>query len=210
MPSKIKLIIGLANPGERYAPTRHNAGAWFIEQLAGQTSLPLDTKLKCQVAKVSSNFPSPVLLAIPNSYMNISGLPVRAITQYYKIQPEEILVAHDEIDLPPGIIKIKEEGGHGGHNGLRDIFRHLGTQKFWRLRIGVGRPTLSSEVENYVLKAPNKQEKEIIDSALYKAEHIIPKLLQGDYQGAMNELHTQDQKEKNTLKNTLKNTINKN
>jgi len=201
MPSKIKLIIGLANPGERYAPTRHNAGAWFIEQLAGDASFQLETKLKCYMAKVTLGSSGPVLLAIPSSYMNVSGLAVRAISQYYKIQADEILVAHDEIDLPPGTIKIKEDGGHGGHNGLRDIFKHLGTQRFWRLRIGVGRPTHSGEVENYVLKAPNKQDKEEIDSALYRAEHVIPNLLQGDFQGAMNYLHTQNQLENSASKN---------
>lgn len=193
MPSNIKLIIGLANPGERYAPTRHNAGAWFIEQLAEQSKLQADSKLKCSITKITpSGSTHPVLLAIPSSHMNTSGLPVRAISQYYKIQPEEILVAHDEIDLPPGIIKIKQDGGHGGHNGLRDIFKHLGTQKFWRLRIGVGRPNHSSEVQNFVLKAPNKQDREEIDSALFRAERVLPHLLQGDFQGAMNTLHTQN------------------
>lgn len=202
MTSKIKLIIGLANPGERYAPTRHNAGAWFIQQLANQTNLPIESKLNAQIAKTtlgSSNHP--VLLAVPNSYMNTSGLPVRAISQYYKIQPDEILIAHDEIDLPPGVIRIKENGGHGGHNGLKDIFKHLGTQQFWRLRIGVGRPAHSSEVQNYVLNAPNKQDREEIDSALYRAEKIVPKLLQGDFQSAMGNLHTQNQPENSLNKN---------
>ena len=193
MPSKIKLIIGLANPGERYMPTRHNAGAWFIQQLTDQTPLQLNNQLKCQMAKIT--FPtatSPVLLAIPSTYMNTSGLPVRAVSQYYKIKPEEILVAHDEIDLPPGIVKIKQDGGHGGHNGLRDIFKHLGTQTFWRLRIGVGRPSHSSEVQNFVLKAPSIQQREEIDAALFRVERIIPSILQGDFQGAMNTLHTQN------------------
>jgi peptidyl-tRNA hydrolase, PTH1 family len=189
--SAIKLIIGLANPGEQYSATRHNAGAWFVDLLAKDqgAKFRLETKAKCQVTKITQ--PKPTLLAIPNNYMNLSGLAVRAAMNFYKIQSNEVLVAHDEIDLPCGIARIKETGGHGGHNGLRDIIKHLGTNDFWRLRIGVDRPERSSQVENYVLKAPRKEEQTLIDDALCRAQHITEQLINGDFQSAMLKLHTQ-------------------
>jgi PTH1 family peptidyl-tRNA hydrolase len=185
MAMPIKLIIGLANPGERYALTRHNAGAWFIQLLLGSDSLQADSKLHASILKKNH------LLAIPSTYMNESGKAVQAIAHYYKIQAEEILIAHDEIDLPVGTIRLKESGGHGGHNGLRDIIRALGSEKFWRLRIGVGRPAHSSQVHDYVLSPiKSAQEQHTVQTALQRAEKIIPQLLLGDIQLAMNFLHT--------------------
>lgn len=187
----IKLIIGLANPGEQYTATRHNAGAWFVDLLAKAQAAKfrLETKAKCLVSKITE--PRPTLLAIPNCYMNLSGSAVRAAMNFYKIQPNEIVIVHDELDLPCGIARIKETGGHGGHNGLRDIIKHLGTKDFWRLRIGIGRPTHSSQVESYVLKAPSKQEQTQIDDALCRAQRITDQLISGDFQSAMLELHTE-------------------
>lgn len=122
--------------------------------------------------------------------MNHSGQALQAIMHYYKIAPSEILVAHDELDLPVGDIKIKEDGGHGGHNGLRDIFKHLGTQKFWRLRIGIGRPQHKNQVTNYVLKQPSTDERKLIDDAIFSANQVTTSLLNGDFQQAMLQLHT--------------------
>lgn len=182
--SAIKLIVGLANPGERYALTRHNAGEWFVNLFIPSSAWKTENSLHARVAKKE------VLFAIPTTYMNLSGQAVQALCHYYKIKPEEILVAHDEIDLPTGTIRLKQDGGHGGHNGLRDIIKHLGTQQFWRLRIGVGRPAQSSQVEHYVLNAPSKEERNLIDQTLTRAEPIIPLLLQGQHQQAMQLLHT--------------------
>lgn len=184
----IKLIIGLANPGERYALTRHNAGEWFVHLLTQHNSWRLESSLSSRVIKQMG--PPPLLLAIPTTYMNLSGQAVQAMSHYYKITPEEILIAHDEIDLPAGTIRLKQAGGHGGHNGLRSIIQHLGTPAFWRLRIGVGRPAEASQVEHYVLHAPGKEEQASIDAALNRAQEILPLLLKGQFQPAMNFLHT--------------------
>lgn len=186
--SSIKLIIGLANPGERYALTRHNAGEWFVNLLTTQPTWRTESTLSSRIIKQIG--PPPLLLAIPTTYMNLSGQAVQAIRHYYKIAPEEILIAHDEIDLPAGTIRLKQEGGHGGHNGLRSIIQHLNTQAFWRLRIGVGRPQQASQVEHYVLNVPTKDEQVLIDAALERAQEISPLLLQGQFQQAMNFLHT--------------------
>jgi len=182
--SSIKLILGLANPGERYALTRHNAGEWFVNLLVPSNAWKAESSLHARVAKKE------VLFAIPTTYMNLSGQAAQALCHYYKIKPEEILIAHDEIDLPVGTIRLKQEGGHGGHNGLRDIIKHFLTQNFWRLRIGVGRPAQSSQVEHYVLNPPSKEERALIDAALIRAEEIVPFILQGQFQQAMQLLHT--------------------
>jgi len=185
MATPIKLIVGLGNPGERYALTRHNAGAWFIEQLLAGDSLSLQSKLNARV------FKKKCLLAVSTTYMNESGQAVQALAHYYRLQPEEILIAHDEIDLPVNTIRLKEKGGHGGHNGLRDIIKHLGSEHFWRLRIGVGKPAHASQVHDYVL-SPIKDagEQALVSSSLQRAETILPQLLSGDMQAAMNFLHT--------------------
>jgi peptidyl-tRNA hydrolase, PTH1 family len=190
MPS-IRLIIGLANPGEDYEKTRHNAGAWFIQALAASLSVDFkrEARLKNYVAKIMT--PGPCYLSLPTTYMNLSGQAIHAIMQYYKIQAHEIMVAHDDIDLDVGTIKLKENGGHGGHNGLRDIFKQLNTQDFWRLRIGVGRPLHSHQVVDYVLKKPNSADKQQIDDCIASAIQATPYIFAGDFQAAMRQLHSE-------------------
>lgn len=186
--SSVKLIFGLANPGEEYFLTRHNAGAWYVEEIA-ETSFKFESKLKSQITKLMS--PTPCILAVPTTYMNLSGQALQAVMQYYKINIDEILVAHDDIDLPVGEIKIKEQGGHGGHNGLRDIFKQLGTKKFWRLRIGVGRPANKNQVADYVLKKPSANERQAIDDCIMQAINVTPDIIAGNFQHAMQQLHSE-------------------
>ncbi|MBV9575090.1 MAG: aminoacyl-tRNA hydrolase, partial [Gammaproteobacteria bacterium] len=163
----IQLIAGLANPGKDYANTRHNAGAWFIDELAqrAQAVLRLEAKYHGLHSIVSLENHACHLL-IPTTFMNHSGQALRACMSYHKISPEALLVAHDDIDLPAGVIKLKFDGGDGGHNGLKDIIRHLNTKQFYRLRIGVGHPGQSKDVADYVLQAPSKSDREKIDTAL--------------------------------------------
>ncbi len=190
-PKGIQLIVGLGNPGEEYEKTRHNAGAWFVEALADQAHSILRPMSKFQgLHCLTKLYHHDCHLLIPMTFMNNSGQAVQALASYYKIPPEAILILHDEIDLPAGEVRLKFEGGHGGHNGLRDIIQHLGTNKFYRLRIGVGHPGSSKEVVNYVLKPPKKEEREQIDLALQEANKIIPLVMAGDYQKAMHQLHT--------------------
>ena len=187
----IQLIIGLANPGREYEATRHNAGAWFVEALAHQAHCLLRSDPKYHglhaLAKIDSRS---CHLLIPTTFMNCSGQSVQACMSYHKISPDAILVAHDDIDLPVGTIKLKFDGGDGGHNGLKDIIRHLHTKQFYRLRIGVGRPT-GKEVVDYVLTKPSKADKQKIDDALIEAQNIVPLLLAGEPQKAMQALHTE-------------------
>lgn len=191
MSSPIQLIVGLANPGKQYADTRHNAGAWFIEELARDNHAALRAESKYHglhsLVKIHNQT---CHLLIPTTFMNLSGQAVRACMSYHKIDPSAILVAHDEIDLPAGTIKLKFDGGDGGHNGLKDIIRHLGTKQFHRLRIGVGRPKNSSDVADYVLDAPSKSDRQSIDTAIAKAHTILPYLMEGEIQRAMQELHS--------------------
>ena len=150
----IKLLVGLGNPGDKYEATRHNAGFWWIDQVAASTKskLALDSKLFGVVGKLNSS--NDVWLLKPTTFMNASGKAVAALGNYYKITPAQILVIHDELDLPPETAKLKKGGGHGGHNGLKDIAAALGTPDFWRLRLGIGHPGDRNEVINFVLKAP--------------------------------------------------------
>lgn len=191
MSKGIQLIVGLGNPGVEYEKTRHNAGAWFVEELADQADAVLrqSAKFQSQHCLVKLHHHDCHLL-IPLTFMNHSGQAVQAVASYYKIPPEAILIAHDEIDLPVGEVRLKFEGGHGGHNGLRDIIQHLGTNKFYRLRVGVGHPGNKKEVVDYVLKPPAKEERQQIDLALQEANKIIPLMLEGAYQKAMHQLHT--------------------
>lgn len=190
-PPPIQLIVGLANPGKEYAETRHNAGAWFVEELAQYTHSTLrnDAKYHGLHALIDIH-DQPCHLLIPTTFMNRSGQAVRACMNYLKIAPESILIAHDEIDLPVGTIKLKFDGGDGGHNGLKDIIRHLGTKQFYRLRIGVGRPTDSKDVVDYVLKNPSKADRKTIDHALQEAHDALPLILSGQMQKAMHKMHT--------------------
>ncbi len=196
--SGIRLIVGLGNPGPDYAATRHNAGAWFVEALAqdNQCSLKRETRFHGLTGTINQTS-TKLHLLIPQTFMNLSGQAVMALAKYYAIPPEQILVAHDDLDLAVGDIRLKFDGGHGGHNGLRDIMRHAGTQKFHRLRIGIGHPGKSEnkkDVTDYVLKPPKKAERELIDHVLHQAHAVLPLLIQGHYQQAMQVLHTIEDK----------------
>ena len=189
----IKLIVGLGNPGDKYEATRHNAGFWFIDAIAAQTNskLALDAKMFGIVGKLNQD----VWLLKPTTFMNGSGKAVAALANYYKILPNEILVIHDELDLPAGSAKLKFGGGHGGHNGLRDIHVALGTADYWRLRLGIDHPGPSSpnkanEVVNYVLKAPSKAENDALQASIHAACGVVNLLLKGEFESAMLKLHT--------------------
>lgn len=190
----IKLIVGLANPGKEYQDTRHNAGEWFVNELVTADNITMRPDVKFHglhgIVKLHN---TPCHLLIPTTYMNLSGQSVRALAQYLKITPAEILIAHDEVDLPVGTIKLKFDGGHGGHNGLRDIIDHLHTKQFYRLRIGVGRPKPGQDTADYVLDRPSKSDRKIIDSSIALSLETLPLLLDGEFQKAMQLLHTQEQ-----------------
>lgn len=191
MPTEpIQLIVGLANPGEAYASTRHNAGAWFVEQLAKEADVILKREAKYQGLHAILPKPHACHLLVPTTFMNLSGQSVQACLRYYQLSPQTLLVAHDDIDLPAGTIRLKFDGGTGGHNGLEDIVRHLETKQFYRLRIGVGRPANSKEVADYVLHPPSKTELNQIQAALEKAYAVLLLILAGDMQEAMKHLNT--------------------
>ena len=184
-----RLIVGLGNPGSEYEDNRHNLGFWFIERLARdlKISLVAQSKFFGHVARLDERW-----LLAPSTFMNRSGQAVAALARFYKIAPEEILVIHDELDLQPGHIRLKKGGGNGGHNGLKDIQASLASPDFWRLRLGIGHPGERNEVVNYVLKAPRKEERELIDRALDRCLRAWPKLATGDYEAAQRVLHTKD------------------
>jgi peptidyl-tRNA hydrolase, PTH1 family len=188
----IKLIVGLGNPGSEYRGTRHNAGADFVEQLARQCGAPLqpDSKFYGMTGRVTLSGHD-VRLLIPTTFMNRSGQAVAAMATFYKIAPENILIAHDELDIPPGTARFKRGGGHGGHNGLRDIVPALGNNKeFCRLRIGIGHPGHASRVTGYVLGAPSQVDRSRIDACIDEAIASLPLLLEGDDTKAMTRLHS--------------------
>jgi peptidyl-tRNA hydrolase, PTH1 family len=192
----LRLIVGLGNPGSEYRATRHNAGAWFVERLAQMAGAPLGMQAKFQsiVGSVRSSDGVDRRLALPQTFMNRSGLAVSALARFYQIEPEEILIAHDELDLKPGAVKLKQGGGSAGHNGLKDIVASLGTPGFWRLRIGIGHPRegelSEQEVADYVLHRPRLEEQQAIDEAIVRALAVWPSLEAGDTERAMHELHT--------------------
>jgi peptidyl-tRNA hydrolase, PTH1 family len=190
MTANIKLFAGLGNPGDRYIATRHNAGFWWIDLIAAQTNsqLKLDAKMFGEVGKL--NLHDDVWLLKPTTYMNASGKSVAALANYFKIMPEEIMIIHDELDLPAGQSKLKYGGGHGGHNGLRDIHAALGTPNYWRLRIGIDHPGQKHEVVNYVLKAPTKEEQKAIDDSIDDSSKVLNELVSGKFKQAMLKLHT--------------------
>lgn len=190
MTSEIKLLVGLGNPGDKYTATRHNAGFWWIDLVAEQTcsQLKMDTKMFGMIGKLNPS--ADKWLLKPTTFMNASGRAVAAMANYYKIKPEEILVIHDELDLPAGQAKLKFGGGHGGHNGLRDIHAALGTKDYWRLRVGIDHPGHKNEVVNYVLKVPTKDEQKAIDDSIDDSSKVIDDLTNGDFDKAMLALHT--------------------
>ena len=192
MSNNIRLLVGLANPGLEYARTRHNAGAWVVEELARVHNINLreDTKYFGRTGRITTDGHD-LRLLIPSTYMNLSGKSVAALAKFFQILPEEILVAHDELDLPPGVAKFKKGGGHGGHNGLRDIISKMGNNKeFYRLRVGIGHPGDKSKVTGFVLgKAPAK-EQENINAAVDEAVRCMDMLLKDGLNKAQNRLHS--------------------
>lgn len=185
----IKLIVGLGNPGGQYADTRHNAGFWFVENLADRFNINLsfDKKFNGQVGR-GTIFGQEVRLLLPETFMNRSGQAVAPLAKFYNIQADEILIAHDELDIGVGSIKLKTGGGHGGHNGLKDIVPHLG-QDFHRLRIGIGRPAHSSQVSNFVLGKPPASEKDHIEQAIACAVNALADVMAGKLDQARNQIN---------------------
>jgi PTH1 family peptidyl-tRNA hydrolase len=191
MSEPIKLIVGLGNPGKEYEATRHNAGFWWVDELARKHSVNFkaESKFHGQVARATLHGHEVHLLK-PQTFMNVSGRSVVALALFYKILPDQILVVHDELDLPPGSAKLKLGGGHGGHNGLKDIIAHLGTKEFWRLRVGIGHPGERAEVVNYVLNAPRKEEQGLIEEAMQRGQDVAPLIIEGKLEAAMLKLHS--------------------
>ena len=185
----MKLIVGLGNPGDRFQATRHNAGFWFVERLVAdsRTVLRKDAKFEALVGRHEA---SGAWLMLPQSHMNLSGKPVQMLASFFKIAPADILVAHDELDFPPGVARLKQGGGIAGHNGLKDISARVGSHDYWRLRIGIGHPGDPHAVTEYVLHKPSQEDRAAIDAAIVRALEVLPLVLAGDLQGAMLKLHT--------------------
>lgn len=192
MDTPLQLIVGLGNPGPEYDRTRHNAGADFVAELARRMGASLSPENKFFGLTAQVNLQGQKLrLLIPTTFMNRSGQSIGALANFFKIPPEAILVAHDELDLPPGTARLKHGGGHGGHNGLRDTIKALGNNpNFNRLRIGIGHPGSASQVVSYVLKRATPDEQRDIDDAIDRAIEVLPAAAGGDWASAMNRLHT--------------------
>jgi len=190
----MKLVVGLGNPGRKFERTRHNAGFWWVERLAQATGAALreDAKFHGHIAKLAH--PAEVWLLRPATYMNESGRAVAAMAAFYRIAPREILVVHDELDLPPGGVKLKFGGGVAGHNGLKDVAAQLGSNDFWRLRLGIGHPrdqaASEQEAVDYVLHPPRAEEQSLIDDAITRSLEMWPSMVAGDMETAMLRLHT--------------------
>ncbi|MFQ5936611.1 MAG: aminoacyl-tRNA hydrolase [Acidiferrobacterales bacterium] len=191
MAQGITLIVGLGNPGTEYAETRHNAGFRFIDALLAGTRLQLrdEQRFAARVGRLQIEECTVWLLA-PTTFMNHSGEAVARFAHYYKIPPQEILVVHDELDLPLGVVRLKLGGGDGGHNGVHDVAQQLGSPDFARLRIGIGRPGPSDDATSYVLKKPPLAERELIDAAIKSARGCTADIVHGHYEKVMNVLHT--------------------
>lgn len=187
----IKLFVGLGNPGPEYEATRHNAGFWWIDALARDKKLTLVPERSYHgLAARMQVGGQPVWLLEPQTFMNLSGKSVAALARFFKIEPHEILVVHDELDVVPGQAKLKRGGSHAGHNGLRDIHAQLGTAEYWRLRLGIGHPGVKSEVVSWVLKKPLKEQREAIDDAIARTLHAFPALVAGEMDKATLLIHT--------------------
>lgn len=202
MPAPLKLIVGLGNPGPEHSETRHNAGFWFLDRLAQKYNITftsekrlfgLQARLHCGDDEYR--------LFKPITYMNDSGRAVQAVTEYFRIIPQEILVVHDEIDLEPGVIRLKQGGGHAGHNGIRDIINMIGSPDFNRLRIGVGHPGNKDKVIGSVLGKPSRVEKKLIDEAIDTAMDLVPLLLTGEIEKVMTQLHKSNKQQATSDKN---------
>ena len=191
MSSCVQLIVGLGNPGSRYERTRHNVGFVFVDEVARSkgASWKMENKFHGEVCKFSVAGMD-VWLLKPNTFMNLSGKAVAALARFYKISVESVLVVHDELDIPPGQVRLKQGGGHGGHNGLRDIIAQLGSRDFYRLRLGIGHPGESRDVSDYVLGKASPDEQQHIDSAIDEALRTLPQVLEGQLQPAMKHLHS--------------------
>lgn len=190
MPSPIRLVVGLGNPGPRYAMTRHNAGFWFVDGLAARFRRTFRSSARfsgqeCHIEEEALH----CRLFKPATFMNESGMAVAALFRYYRYTPRQLLVIHDEIDLPPGTVRLKQGGGHGGHNGLRGIMAHVDTDDFNRLRIGVGHPGHRDEVVDYVLRAAPREEQHLIEQAIARVYGVFPTLIEGELARVMNVLH---------------------
>lgn len=189
---RIRLIVGLGNPGAEYDQTRHNAGAELVEQIAAQQSSPLmpNKNYFGLYSKVIIDA-EPVHLLVPTTFMNRSGKSVAALANFFKIPVQSILVAHDELDLPPGVSRLKKGGGHGGHNGLRDIINSLGNNKeFFRLRLGIGHPGSAQQVANFVLRRAPIAERDLTQQAIDETLRYLPMIVAGEHAKAMNSLHS--------------------
>ena len=191
MAIQIKLIVGLGNPGAEYEHSRHNAGAWLLQTLAAREGVRLgvDSKLHALLGKATLAG-RPVWLARPTTFMNHSGRAVQALLNYYRIEPERMLIVHDDLDLPPGVARLKYDGGHGGQNGLRDIMGQLGHGRFHRLRIGIGHPGDKNRVTPWVLGRPGVQDQAAIVAAIDDALAVLDRVITGELEAAMQELHS--------------------
>jgi peptidyl-tRNA hydrolase, PTH1 family len=187
---RIKLIVGLGNPGPDYDQTRHNAGFWFVDLLADRYGghFRPENKFSGEVCRIRVGADD-VWLLKPMTFMNRSGQSVRQLSAFYRIPVEEILVVHDELDLEPGMLRLKRGGGHGGHNGLRDITSHLG-KEFMRLRIGIGHPGHRDRVVDFVLSRASREDQQAIEDAIQEAAQAIEEIVSGQFQKAMNQLHS--------------------
>jgi PTH1 family peptidyl-tRNA hydrolase len=192
MTTHLTMIAGLGNPEARYERTLHNAGFWFVDELARRSSVQFryEKRFDADICKVSIAG-ADVWLAKPQSYMNLSGGPVRGMLDYYRLSAGQLLIAHDEIDLPPGTVRLKKGGGHGGHNGLRDVIRHCGAN-FMRLRLGVGHPGHKDQVTAYVLKSASSDVEAAINRNVDAAADVMPLLVEDGLEAAMKKLHTKD------------------
>lgn len=191
MTQEISLIVGLGNPGQPYQDTRHNAGYWFTDLLCHQKNISLTPEIKYQ-GRVGTFTHEGKMIRIlqPTTYMNLSGESVQKLAHFYKISPESLLVVHDELDLPPGSMRLKFDGGHGGHNGLKDIIARLNTKAFHRLRIGIGHPGHKDDVHDYVLQKPSQADRAAIHTGLEEALFVLPDILAGHFEKAQTQLHT--------------------
>ena len=190
MSARVQMIVGLGNPGSEYKNTRHNAGFWFVDSLANSFRSPfrVEKKFHGEIAKIHLAGQD-VWLLKPDTFMNESGRAVQALAQFYKIDLKNIMVAHDELDLEPGISRLKQGGGHGGHNGLRDIISKMGGNGFARLRLGIGHPGDRNKVTSHVLKKVSTDDKIEVERAIERTMQVLPDIIDGNLQKAMNELH---------------------